>query len=123
MDPLLGGDAALARLRTRLNLRGMRLMVDFVGNHLAVDHDWVSKKPHLFVQGNEEELAAEPANFFKAGGVVVAHGRDQMFDGWEDTAQVGPTNLNIPALQISISPLYKPRSPHAALLLNPAVDG
>ena len=58
-----------------------RAQVDFVANHLAVDHPWVGKRPNLFVQGSEEELAAESANYFKAGNVVVAHGRDQLFDG------------------------------------------
>ena len=31
----LGGDAALARLRKRLQQRGLRLMLDFVPNHMA----------------------------------------------------------------------------------------
>src|SRR5262245_38111132 len=37
VHPALGGDAALARLRKRLRDRGMRLMLDFVPNHTALD--------------------------------------------------------------------------------------
>ncbi|MEI6517900.1 MAG: alpha-amylase family glycosyl hydrolase, partial [bacterium] len=39
-DPALGGDEALARLRVRLADRGIKLLVDFVPNHVALDHPW-----------------------------------------------------------------------------------
>ena len=34
----LGGDAALARLRDRLRQRGLKLMLDFVPNHMGLGH-------------------------------------------------------------------------------------
>src|SRR5580704_535667 len=37
----LGGDAALARLRDRLRQRGLRLMLDFVPNHMGLGHPWI----------------------------------------------------------------------------------
>jgi glycosidase len=95
-----GGDEALARLRKRLKRRGLRLILDFVPNHMAPDHSWVSAHPEFFVSGTEEQLAAQPQNYCRAetkeGPRVLAYGRDPYFDGWPDTLQL---NYGNPALQ------------------------
>ena len=59
----LGGAAALARLRQRLQQRGLRLMLDFVPNHMAPDHPWVDQHPDYFVHGSESDLARAPQNY------------------------------------------------------------
>src|SRR6516162_631172 len=41
----LGGTTALARLRQRMKDRGLKLMLDFVPNHMAPDHRWVEEHP------------------------------------------------------------------------------
>ena len=91
----LGGDAALARLRERLRARGLKLMLDFVPNHMAPDHPWVDEHPEFFVSGTERDLARAPQNYTRvraAGRVgadrIVAFGRDPYFDGWPDTLQL-----------------------------------
>lgn len=84
----LGGAAAMARLRERLHGRGIRLMLDFIPNHVALDHPWVASHPEYFVPGDEAALAREPRNYTRAGGRVLAHGRDPNFDGWGDTLQL-----------------------------------
>ncbi|MBN8248029.1 MAG: alpha-amylase, partial [Verrucomicrobia bacterium] len=55
----LGGAAALKRLRRRLADRGLRLMLDFVPNHMAPDHPWVAEHPDYFVTGTDEDLARQ----------------------------------------------------------------
>jgi glycosidase len=99
----LGGDEALARLRRRLQRRGLRLVLDFVPNHVAPDHPWVEEHPDFFVSGTEEQLAAEPQNYCRAGkgrgARVLAYGRDPHFDGWPDTLQL---NYGNPALQEAV---------------------
>jgi hypothetical protein len=85
----LGGDAALLRLRQRLHDRGMRLMLDFVPNHMALDHPWIASHPECFIRGSEEQMRKEPLNFFTAyTGKIFAHGKDPYFDGWPDTVQL-----------------------------------
>src|SRR5215831_19115506 len=92
----LGGDAALARLRTRLRERGLRLMLDFVPNHTALDHPWVEEHPEYFVACTEIDLARAPQNYTrvkrKRGDLLLAHGRDPYFDGWPDTLQLDYSN-------------------------------
>ena len=96
----LGGDAALARLRKRLQKRGLKLMLDFVPNHMAPDHPWIDEHPEYFVPGSETDLARAPRNYCrvqtKHGPLLLAYGRDPYFDGWPDTLQL---NYGNPELQ------------------------
>jgi hypothetical protein len=96
VHPDLGGDAALARLRERLQRRGLKLMLDFVPNHTGPDHPWVESFPEYYVPGTEEDLARAPANYTlarrKKGDRILAYGRDPYFAGWPDTLQLDYSN-------------------------------
>ena len=83
-----GGDQALQRLKERCHKYGLRLMVDLVPNHMAVDHPWTSSDPNLLIQGNEPCIGGSPQNFFRKDGKIFAHGKDMYYDGWEDTVQI-----------------------------------
>lgn len=43
VDPLLGGDAALADLARTLHARGIRLMGDLTTNHTGLGHEWFAQ--------------------------------------------------------------------------------
>jgi hypothetical protein len=92
----LGGDAALARLRERLSQRGLRLMLDFVPNHMGLDHPWVEEHPEHFITGTELDLARAPQNYTwvkrKGSDLLLAYGRDPYFAGWPDTLQLNYAN-------------------------------
>ncbi len=95
----LGGAAALARLRQRLQQRGLKLMLDFVPNHMAPDHPWIDEYPDYFVHGSESDLAHAPQNYCRVqtnnGPLVLAYGRDPYFEGWPDTLQLNYGNLEL----------------------------
>ena len=98
----LGGDEALARIRERLRQRGIRLMLDFVPNHTAIDHPWVHDRPDYYVAGTAFDLASQPHNYTRVadGGRVLAYGRDPHFPGWSDTLQLDYSN---PATQAAMA--------------------
>lgn len=99
-----GGDAALARLREGARQRGLRVMLDFVPNHTAIDHPWAATCPDRYVSGTEADLAHQPRNFVRVDTVhgprVLAHGRDPYFDGWPDTLQLDYSHPEVVALRI-----------------------
>jgi len=89
LDPALGPEESLPRLRRRLNRLGIGLMVDFVPNHLAVDHPWTLSHPEWFVRPSRKAAARHPGWYFRTkAGELLAHGRDPHFLPWTDTAQV-----------------------------------
>ena len=92
----LGGDPALARLRERLRACGLKLLLDFVPNHMALDHPWIEQHPDRFVRGSDRDLTATPQNYCRVdtghGSLVLAHGRDPYFPGWPDTLQLDYAN-------------------------------
>ena len=88
VDPHLGGPEGLARARAELARRGLRLLLDFVPNHVAPDHPWVVEHPEYFIQGTLEDARADPASFVELHGAVFACGRDPYFPAWSDVLQL-----------------------------------
>jgi glycosidase len=100
VDEHLGGPAGLAAAREELAQRGIRLILDFVPNHVAPDHPWVSTHREYFLQGDDEDLRKDPASFIAAEGKVLACGRDPYFPAWPDVLQLNAFN---PGLRIAIA--------------------
>lgn len=89
----VGGRDGLRHLRARLNARGLGLVLDFVPNHLGIDHPWLDERPELLVRGTPRDLAAAPDSWFvhttlSGEDRIFSHGRDPNFAGWSDTVQV-----------------------------------
>jgi hypothetical protein len=97
VDPHLGGPKGLAVARKELAQRGLRLMLDFVPNHVAPDHPWVTDHPDYFIQGNYGDSVREPGAFLAAGGNVFACGKDPFFPAWPDVLQLNAFNPGLRA--------------------------
>ncbi|MBI3876997.1 MAG: alpha-amylase, partial [Verrucomicrobia bacterium] len=83
----LGGETGLKHFRKKLNARGMRLVLDFVPNHLGLDHAWLREQPDLFAQ-SPVEVPGTFAQETVTGTRWLAHGKDPYFAPWTDTVQL-----------------------------------
>ncbi len=83
----IGGNKGLAKFRRKLRAFGLKLILDFVPNHLGLDHPWISERPELFVQA----ASLEPGTFSQdtaSGRRHLAYGKDPYSPAWTDTVQV-----------------------------------
>jgi hypothetical protein len=88
VDEHLGGRGGLAVARRELAKRGMRLLLDFVPNHVAPDHPWVSEHSEYFIQGTADDVRNDPASYIEIHHTVYACGRDPYFPAWPDVLQL-----------------------------------
>ncbi len=103
VDAVLGGNDALIRLRETLNGMGIAVFLDFVGNHLAVDHPKTLSNPDFFINNGTTEPPADKKNLFykTENGVWIANGRDPHFPSWTDTAQLNYFNPDTQAFMLN----------------------
>ncbi|MBJ7335759.1 MAG: alpha-amylase, partial [Chloroflexi bacterium] len=122
VDEGLGGDAALATLRTRAGAVGIRIVTDMVPNHVAIDGRWVNERSELLLSSahppfpkyrySGESLSGEPGSairiedgYERGDDAAVAferratdslqyiyHGNDGTNMPWKDTAQIDYLN-------------------------------
>ena len=100
VEKQLGGRAGLAAFREQLRHHRIRLVLDYVPNHVAADHAWIHHHPAYFIQGSAAEAAQMPQHFFPVNTVdgqtaMIAHGRDPYFPPWIDTAQLNGFHVGL----------------------------
>ena len=127
VDQHLGGPAGLAAARKELAKRGMNLLLDFVPNHVAPDHPWVTEHPEYFVRGNFDDARTDPTSFISLDGGVYACGRDPYFPAWPDVLQLNAFQPGLRQAVIeTISSIANQcdgiRCDMAMLLLNPIFE-
>jgi len=90
-DPLIGGVSALTEFRARLHTLGLRLILDFIPNHIGLDHPWIQHRPDLLIHSAKKQPGFFPATH-NGKKLWIAHGKDPYFDPWTDTAQLDHRN-------------------------------
>ncbi len=98
-DELFGGPDALAAARDHLARRDLGLILDYVPNHIAPDHPWVTERPECLLSGSDQDLSEHPEAFIRTAAGVVANGRDPYFPPWPDVVQL---NAFSPALRSAV---------------------
>jgi hypothetical protein len=88
VDSRIGGEKGLAKARKELAGRKLKLILDFVPNHVAPDHPWTKSHPEYFIPGTEEEAKALPEDYYKSGKNIFAKARDPFYPPWPDVLQV-----------------------------------
>ena len=92
-DARIGDWHDIDGVRAKLHARGMRLILDFIPNHLGPDHPWIGEHPDYLMQGREADFQHAPSDFLLiepqgAAPYFIARGRDPYFAPWADTAQI-----------------------------------
>jgi alpha amylase-like protein len=88
VDRHLGGRAGLVAARQELARRGMKLLLDFVPNHVSPDHPWVVAHPDYFIRGSADDAKGSPNSYIEVQGRFYACGRDPYFPAWPDVVQL-----------------------------------
>ena len=104
VDAVLGGRYGLAAARKALARRGMKLILDFVPNHTARDHPWVTAHPEYYVQATPADFDSQPDRYFRTDdGTVVAYGAPSKDprQAWTDTAQLNAFHPGMRAATLS----------------------
>lgn len=85
----------------RLHKRGVKVLLDFVPNHVALDNEWTQTHPEYLIQATEQQVQERPENFIEkvdenGEKKWFARGKEKLVDGsevlWTDTLQLNWAN-------------------------------
>jgi len=91
INPDIGDLNSLLELKSFLNNKGLKLILDFVPNHFSADSRIVKSNPGIFLSVDQVLFESDRHTFYKPFEMedkYYAHGRDPFFPAWQDTIQV-----------------------------------
>jgi len=96
LNPELGSIDDLVAFRKKLQSLGLKLMLDFVPNHTAVDCPWTSNNPNYYVRAPNGSTP-DPNTYLPNG---IAYGSAYPGGAWMDTAQLNYWNPDTQAARL-----------------------
>lgn len=102
VNPHLGGEQAFRRFVARAHEQGLRVMADFVPNHLAVDSPLIDAHPEWVIHSNPSLRDERAEDYFDHPKGRLAHGKDPYFAGWVDTVQLDYAHPGLRAHMIAV---------------------
>ncbi|MFH1379277.1 MAG: alpha-amylase family glycosyl hydrolase [bacterium] len=120
----LGGEEQFLDFVNRAHKLDLKVIVDFVPNHMALDSRWIQEHPEYFISFplnnhdaklNEKQLLDKFPGFYPAHTesfpthgrrvkkrIMIAYGKDPNFFPWIDTAQLDYTNPRLRLVMINL---------------------
>ena len=95
INPKIATEKEFIEFRTKINKLGLKLILDFVPNHLCSDSLFVKSNPEYFVEATESNYEQDSYTFFKSKyntKRIFAHAKDPFFPAWTDTIQLNYFN-------------------------------
>ncbi|HZF53229.1 MAG TPA: alpha-amylase family glycosyl hydrolase [Polyangiaceae bacterium] len=102
VSPELGGEPAFRRFVERAHRAGLRVMADFVPNHIAIDSPLIDAHPEWIIRSNPRHREQHPDDYFNHPKGRFAHGKDPFFPGWVDTAQLDYAHPELRAHMVQV---------------------
>jgi hypothetical protein len=127
VDEHLGGPESLVTARAKMAARSLRLILDFVPNHVAPDHPWITRHPEYFIRECTELPYGSSAAFRVIEGNAFACGKDPYFPAWPDVIQMNAFDEGLRAAIVEVlvgiaGQCDGVRCDMAMLLLNPVFE-
>ncbi len=104
LSDALGESGDLKILKEKLNLLGLKLILDFIPNHFGAGTELLKTNPKVFLQVSKEDYQKDSMTFFKSDfgkEKYFAHGKDPNFFAWQDTVQVNYFNEDARAFMLA----------------------
>lgn len=102
VSPELGGEPAFRRFVERAHRVGLRVMADFVPNHIALDSPLIDAHPEWIIHSNPHARDEHPNDYYEHPKGRLAHGKDPFFSGWIDTAQLDYAHPELRAHMVQV---------------------